>query len=136
MPPSFPGSKTKTSLGYSQKWRRNFSLKHLLTFNEPHSVIRQKIELIKGRAVAQAVSRWFPTAAARVRVRAEHKGWTKRHWGRFRPSTPVSPANHDSTNFSIIIIVWGWHNRLISGRRTKCIQSHPTPRPKKKKWHL
>jgi hypothetical protein len=28
--------------------------------------------LIIGRAVAQAVSRWFLTAAARVRVRAEH----------------------------------------------------------------
>jgi hypothetical protein len=25
-----------------------------------------------GRAIAQAVSRWLPTAAARVRVRAEH----------------------------------------------------------------
>jgi hypothetical protein len=27
-----------------------------------------------GRAVAQAISRWLPTAAARVRVRAEHMG--------------------------------------------------------------
>jgi hypothetical protein len=26
----------------------------------------------RGRAVAQAVSRWLPTAAARVRVRAEY----------------------------------------------------------------
>jgi hypothetical protein len=33
--------------------------------------------------------------------------WTKRHWGRFSPSTSVSPANHDSTNFSIIIITRG-----------------------------
>jgi hypothetical protein len=41
--------------------------------------------------------------------------WTKRHWGRFSPSTAVSPANH-STNFSIIIITRGWHNRPISGR--------------------
>jgi hypothetical protein len=30
--------------------------------------------------------------------------WTKRHWGRFSPSTSVSPANHHSTNFSINII--------------------------------
>jgi hypothetical protein len=28
-----------------------------------------------GHAVAQAVSRWFPTVAARVRVRAEHIGF-------------------------------------------------------------
>jgi hypothetical protein len=28
-----------------------------------------------GRAVAQAVSRWLPTEAARVRVRAEHVGY-------------------------------------------------------------
>jgi hypothetical protein len=30
---------------------------------------------IWGRAVAQSVSRWLPTAAARVRVRAEHVGF-------------------------------------------------------------
>jgi hypothetical protein len=41
--------------------------------------------------------------------------WTKRHWGRFSPSTSVSPANH-STNFSIIIITRGWRNRPLSGR--------------------
>jgi hypothetical protein len=29
----------------------------------------------KGRAMAQAVSRWLPTAAARVRVWAEHVGF-------------------------------------------------------------
>jgi hypothetical protein len=28
-----------------------------------------------GLAVAQAVSRWLPTAAARVRVRTEHVGF-------------------------------------------------------------
>jgi hypothetical protein len=49
-----------------------------------------------GRAIAHAVSRWLPTAAAGVRVRAGMWGlwWTKRHWGRFSPSTSVSPANH------------------------------------------
>jgi hypothetical protein len=41
--------------------------------------------------------------------------WTKRHWGRFSPSTSVSPANY-STNFSIMIITRGWHNRPLSGR--------------------
>jgi hypothetical protein len=63
-----------------------------------------------GRAVAQAVSRWLPTAAARCSRPDSMWGlsWTKRHWGRFSPSTSVSPANH-STNFSIVIITWGWH---------------------------
>jgi hypothetical protein len=65
-----------------------------------------------GRAVAQAVSRWLPTAAARVRVRAACGGlwWTKRDWGRFSPNTSFSPAN-DSTSFSTIIIIRSWHNR-------------------------
>jgi hypothetical protein len=67
-----------------------------------------------GRAVAEAVSRWVPTAEAPVLVRAGMWGlwWTKRHWVRFSPSTSVSPANH-STNFSIIIITRGWQNRPL-----------------------
>jgi hypothetical protein len=32
-------------------------------------------ELVEGRAIAQAVSRWLPTAVARVRVRAEQVGF-------------------------------------------------------------
>jgi hypothetical protein len=81
-----------------------------------------------GRAVAQAVSRWLPTAAARVRVRAACGGlcWTKRHWGRFSPSTSASPANH-STDFSIIIITRGWHNRPIGGRSAEWTQLDSTP---------
>jgi hypothetical protein len=31
--------------------------------------------------------------------------WTKWHWGRFSPSTSVSPANPHFTNCSIIIII-------------------------------
>jgi hypothetical protein len=38
--------------------------------------------------------------------------WTKRYWVRFSPSTSVSPANNP-TNFSIIIISRGWHNRPL-----------------------
>jgi hypothetical protein len=38
--------------------------------------------------------------------------WTKLHWGRFSPSTSVSPANH-SINFSIIIITRVWKNRPL-----------------------
>jgi hypothetical protein len=52
--------------------------------------------------------------------------WTKRHCGRFSPSTSVSPANH-STNFSIIIITRGWHNRSINGRSAKWTQLDSTP---------
>jgi hypothetical protein len=53
--------------------------------------------------------------------------WTKRHWGRFSPSTSVSPANHHSTNFWIIIITRGWHNRPIGGRSAEWTQLHSTP---------
>jgi hypothetical protein len=58
------------------------------------------------RAVAQAVRRWLPTAAFRVHVRAEHVGFVvdKAALSRFSPSTSVSPANHHSANFAIIII--------------------------------
>jgi hypothetical protein len=59
---------------------------------------------------------------------------TKWHWGKFSPSTSVSPANSHSTDCStliiiiiIIIIIWGWYNRPNSGQRTKWAQSHPTP---------
>jgi hypothetical protein len=47
--------------------------------------------------------------------------WTKRQWDRFSPSTSVSRANH-STNFSIIIITRGWHNRPIGGRSAEWTQ--------------
>jgi hypothetical protein len=59
--------------------------------------------------------------------------WAKRHWGRFSPSTLVSPANH-STNFSIVILTRGWHNRPIDGRSAKWTQLDSTPTiPIKKK---
>jgi hypothetical protein len=61
-----------------------------------------------GRAIAQAVSRWLPTAAAR----GSSQGlvmwdlwWTKWRWGRVSPSTSVSPANlHFSSCATIILI--------------------------------
>jgi hypothetical protein len=52
--------------------------------------------------------------------------WTKRHWGRFSPSTSVSPANH-STKLSIIIITRGWLNRPIGGRSAKWTKWDSTP---------
>jgi hypothetical protein len=79
----------------------------------------QPLTSAKGRAVAQVVSCWLPTAAAWVRVRAEHVGFVveKRHWGRFSLST----------NFSIIIIAWRWHNRPIGGRSAEWTQLDSTP---------
>jgi hypothetical protein len=57
---------------------------------------------------------------------------TKRHWGRFSPSTSVSPANH-STDFSIIIYTRGWHNRPLSGRSVEwTLIPPPTMKIKKK----
>jgi hypothetical protein len=52
----------------------------------------------KGRAIAEAVSRWLPTALARVRARVWQVGFVvhKIAPGRFSPSTSVSPANHIS----------------------------------------
>jgi hypothetical protein len=51
--------------------------------------------------------------------------WIKWHWAWFSPSTSVSPANH-STDFSIIIITRGWHNRPISGRSAEWTQLDST----------
>jgi hypothetical protein len=66
-------------------------------------------QLFVGRAIAQAVSRWLLTAA----VRGSSPGlvmwdlwWTKWRWGRFSPSTSVSPASLHSTNFSTIILIY------------------------------
>jgi hypothetical protein len=78
----------------------------------------------KCRAVTQAVSRWLPTAAARVLMWG--LWWTKWHWGTFSPRTSVSLANH-STNFSIIRIARGWHNRPIGGRSAEWTQLDSIP---------
>jgi hypothetical protein len=53
--------------------------------------------------------------------------WTKQHWDSFSPNTSVSPANHHLTNFSIIIITRGWHNRPIGGRSAEWTQMDSTP---------
>jgi hypothetical protein len=84
--------------------------------------------LVIDRAVAQAVSRWLPTAAARVRVQAACAvcGGQSGTGAGFSPRTSVSPANH-STNFSIIIITRGGHNRPISGRSAEWTQLDSTP---------
>jgi hypothetical protein len=84
-----------------------FCTKHLLSigfvslsvFTAPN---RQYIyfDVIRGRAIDEAVSRWLSTAAALVKW---DLWWTKWRRGRFSPSTSVSPAIH-STKFSILTI--------------------------------
>jgi hypothetical protein len=81
-----------------------------------------------GRDVAQAVSRWLPPAAARVRVRAAC-GFCDGQSGTgagFLRVLRLFPANH-STNFSIIIITRGWRNRPIGGRSSEWTQLDSTP---------
>jgi hypothetical protein len=53
--------------------------------------------------------------------------WTKWRWRRFPPSTSVSPANLDSTKFSIIVITRGKYSRPINGRRAEWTQLDSTP---------
>jgi hypothetical protein len=61
------------------------------------------------RAIAQAVSRWLPTAAARgssLGLFMWDLWWTKWRWGRFSPNTSVSPANLHSINCSTVILIY------------------------------
>jgi hypothetical protein len=71
--------------------------------------------------------------------------WTKRHWGRFSPSTSISPTNFHSTDCStliiiiIIIIIYytgaGIIGQLVADEPSGL--SHPTPRNlkgKKESW--
>jgi hypothetical protein len=76
---------------------------------------------VVGRAIAQVVSRWLPTAEARVRARVWQVGFVvdKVALGQFSRSTSVSSANLYSANFSIITITRGRYNRPFSGRRAE-----------------
>jgi hypothetical protein len=67
-----------------------------------HHILEKYVPLSQadgGRTIAQAVSRWLPIAAARVRDRVWQVGFVveKWRWSRFSPSTSVSPANLHST---------------------------------------
>jgi hypothetical protein len=62
-----------------------------------------------GRAIAQAVSRWLPTAAARVRAQVRscvRFVVNKVALGQVFSSISVSPANSYSTECSIFIIIY------------------------------
>jgi hypothetical protein len=99
-----------------------------------------KVKGNKGRAIAQAVSLWLPTAVARVRARGLVKWdlwWTKWRWGRFSPSTSVSPANLHSTNFSIILITIGTIGHSVADvPRGPSLDSPSTMQIKKKRYKV
>jgi hypothetical protein len=89
-----------------------------------------------GRSIAEAVSRWLPTAAARVQSRVWSSGICGGVWrrDRFSPCTSVSPAIH-STKFSILTITRGRYNRPVSGLCAEWTQfglQPPTMQIKKK----
>jgi hypothetical protein len=59
--------------------------------------------------MAQAVSRWLPTRSgpgSSPGLVMWDLWWTKGRWGRFSPTTSVSPANLYSTNYSTITIIY------------------------------
>jgi hypothetical protein len=84
-----------------------------------------------GRATAQAVSRQFPTAAARVRAQVRScgvcGGQSVTGAGFLRlfrfPLQILIPPTAPQSSSSSSSIIWRWYNRPISGRL-----SHPTPR--------
>jgi hypothetical protein len=88
---------------------------HLSPYNltlydsDTESVVRYP----QGRAIAHAVCRRIPTAAARVLSQVRSWGifgWTKWHCGRFSPSISVSPTNSHSTDCSTFVI---YHPGLV-----------------------
>jgi hypothetical protein len=66
----------------------------------------------QGSAIAQAVSRWFPTAAARVRPRSRHVGFVveKVTLGQVFSEYFGFPSNPHSTDSSTLII---YHPGLV-----------------------
>jgi hypothetical protein len=79
--------------------------------------------------MAQAVSRWIPTAATRLRVRVRHVGFAvdKVVLGQVFSEYFGFPCQSYSTNFSTIILIRGWHNRPIGGRSAEWTQLDSTP---------
>jgi hypothetical protein len=77
----------------------------------PQVYVQFYLDPKQGRGIAQAVDRRLPNAADRVRAQVTWDlWWTKWHWGRFPPSTSVSPANSHSIDCSTFII---YHPGLV-----------------------
>jgi hypothetical protein len=89
----------------------------IISTSDKHSAIYAR----DCRAIAQAVSRWLPPTAARVRAWV----WSSEICGGQNGSlagTSVFPAILYSTKFSILIITRGTYNRPINGRRVEWTQ--------------
>jgi hypothetical protein len=91
-----------------------------------------KTEDMKTWCIANAVSRPFPTAAARVQSQVgscgicgglSDTGTSFLRVVRFPLPILIPPTAPRSSS-----IIRGWYNRPVSGRRTKWTQPHPTPR--------
>jgi hypothetical protein len=102
-----------------------------VTFITLHSVFKLSFFNI-GRAVAQAVSRRIPTAAARIRAHVKSCGFCGGQSGTgagflrvlqfLLPILIPSTAPHSSS------IIRSWYDRPVTGRSSKWTQSHHTPR--------
>jgi hypothetical protein len=87
---------------------------------------------VRGRAIAQAISRRLLTAAARIRAQVMaywicggESGTGAGFLRVLRFPLPIlipATASHSSSS-----IIRGWYNRPISGWPTKWTQSHPKP---------
>jgi hypothetical protein len=77
-----------------------------------------------GRAVAQTLSRWFPYSGGPGSRPSRHVGFVVDKWtlGQIFSEYFDFPANHHFTNFSVIIITRGWHNRAVGGRSAEWTQ--------------
>jgi hypothetical protein len=100
---------------------------------EPHAVryIRVpmqsvvRVTLCPGRAIAQAVSRRFPTAASRVRSYGICGGQSGSGAGFLRGLRFPLPIRIPPIAPQPSSIICGWYNRPNCGRSTKWTQSHP-----------
>jgi hypothetical protein len=94
--------------------------------------IGKEVTPLIGRAVAQQVSRRFPTAAVRVLAQIRSCGICGEQSGTgvgfLRVSSVPLPMLIPPTAPHSSSIIWRWYNRPIGGKITKWYQSHPTPR--------
>jgi hypothetical protein len=96
---------------------------------------RKKKYSVLGSVIPQAVSRSLPTASALVRAQSDHVGFVV---DKLSASISISPANHHSTIFIVLIITRGPYNRPTGGRRAQWTQLDSTavPNSNKKKFSV
>jgi hypothetical protein len=90
------------------------------------------VKLFFGCTIAQAVSCWLPTVAGRVRSRVWSSGicggQSSAGAGFLQVLQFPLPILIPSAALNSSSIIRVWYNRLVSSRRSKWTQSHPTPR--------